>query len=269
MTPTETELTFDELDAQMGEMEEGGVPDEWAAAFKKLRTELANKRQKFGPFEQAFSKLGEQDQQAFLTFAETLSTDPAAAGEMFLNASRSIAQVTGADWNEWAGIDAAPETPAETPAEETDVPESEKPIDEIVAEKVQAILDERDKQAQIDREVQRINDKLKDLGYTDPSAADAQLVLWRAKQIENAADVLDAIQQAHTGLDEFILERSKTLVSTTADAGAEVPSDEGSLAEETSPSTDGRPQDMKDMKAQMNERLGQIYDQSSLGDAAV
>lgn len=264
MTMTETESSFDELEAQMDEIEAAGVPAEWEASVKKLRKELASKREKFGPLAEAFDGLHAEDQAAFINLASALKTDPTQAARMFVDASKAIAETTETDWNELAGITAEPsEEPAEPVAEETAV---EKSIEEQIKEAVAAALGERDEQTQL----QRITDKLEALGYTDPSSAEAQLVLLRAKQIPDATDPLDALQKAHEGLNDFIVERSKSLVSPEpADAGTELPSDEGSPAVETSPADDGSIPELSDMRAAMNERLGTIFDNSRLGDAAV
>lgn len=255
--------SFDELDAEMGALEESGVPEEFQAAFRKLRKELANKREKYQPLAEAFDGLSDGDRQYFLTVAGTLKVDQAAALQMLVDGSQYLAESVGADWNEVAGVKATADETAETPAEEPEVTE-EKTTEQLIEERVLAILEEREKAAEVTRLQQQIGDKLKALGYADPSSFEAQQVLLRAKFIEDADSVLDAIQLAHEAVAV-----PTAAADTAADADTAAPSDEGSQAD-LPPSEDTRgPMTMREMNEAAKARIASAFEQPITEDAGV
>lgn len=217
--------SFTALEAQMDELEAQGVPDEWATAFRRLRSELKNVRGRWSPYEQAFAPLDEDSADQFLQAAKAWGegrTD-AVARWMFEVSKHATEPAT---WNEWLGAEGAPAEPGEKPAELEEQDMDPEQIKSIVAEavaeamKAQAAETAQEREAREFRE--KVETKLRDLGYEDPSSPAAAAVLLTAKDIDG--DPFDAIDQAHTQFQSYVLERAKSYTAEkSADAGTTDP----------------------------------------------
>lgn len=256
--PAEAGMSFDELESELDALDSKGVPDNWQAAFSKIRSELKSKRERYTPYEQAFSKLPEQDADALLQVARVLPENPEAVAKWMLDTARDIG---GESFPEWVGEQTgAPTEPLEDPEEEATVPEEDKSIEDRVAEAVAAALAKRDEESEqqraVDEQRKVIESKLAELGYTDPAAPDARLLLLQAQAI--GGDPLDAIAQAHDGLEQHYVEKARQYAEQkTSDAvdGSPAPQvGEGSEA----PISEGEPEETDPVKL-MNERLARNF----------
>jgi hypothetical protein len=250
------ERTFDEIEADFDELE-SGAPDEFKAAIRKLGRDIKRNREKYAPIADAFGTLAEGDRDFMVTLAKAVGSDPATAARLFVEASKSIAghESVGVDWNELAGI-----TPPETPPEETEEMEiDETKLAEMISEAVtKAVGSEltgwQEKQQEESAKlkiISEINDKLKNLGY-EPSSWEAQSLLLKAKEL--GGDPLEAIDQAHTDYEAFMVEKSKNYVSqgTSPEGETALLPDGGSTAAETDPSIPGATAEER-MRARLDE----------------
>ncbi len=219
--------SFQELEDQLDALDEQGVPDGWVDGFRKVRSELKNRRERWKPYEDAFGGLPETDREVLLEVARVLPENPTAVAKWMVDTARELG---GEQFGEWVGAEQAAALEKEqadmNPVEPDENPDEGKSIDELVAEKVAAALADRDKQSAEEKAIAEqhkvIEDTLRNLGYTDPASPDAQLVLFRAREL--GGDPLDAIQKAHDGLDDFFAERAQKYVeSKSADADTPAP----------------------------------------------
>ena len=263
------DTSFDDLEKELDDLDEKGVPDAFLAAHRKLRAELKNKRERYTPFEEAFSALTPDDAEALLSVARTLPENPEAVAKWMLDTSKTLG---GEAFPEWIAAETGGLSDNDDPAEpaegEADVAE-EKSIEERVAEAVQAALAERDAKTEQERMVEEqrrvIESKLKELGYDDPGAPDAQVLLFQAKAI--GGDPLDAITQAHEKLEEHYVEKAQQYAAQkSADAGAPAPpvGEEGSTVEqgEAQPDADDSPEALA--KARLDSVFGAADPEASL-----
>lgn len=168
-------------------------PEEGLKQIKELRKEQQRYRERFQPLEQAFTGVHPDDMQFFTTLAGL-----AASGNRdgLVEAFEQAITVL--------------RPPAEEPAADEEPP-AEKSVDEIVAEKVNEILAQRDQQSEEQQIQRQITAKMEDLGYSDPSDATARLVLFTAQEMISAEPGLlavDAIQKAHEQIDSRFSEKA-------------------------------------------------------------
>jgi hypothetical protein len=228
------ERGFDEIEAEI----DADVPDEWAKKYRELGRELKAKREKYGPLEEAFGAIGEGDRKFLAQIGAALQSDPAAAARMFIDASRSIAthESVQADWNELAGI--TPEEGTPEMDEEALLAKMAELVKETVNSELSGWTEKQKEEAELQRAQRQIADKLKDLGY-DPSSREAKLLLLEAKEL--GGEPLEALDQAHTAITEFLSEKAKSFVSQEPDADASTGllPDGGATATETHDTSEG------------------------------
>lgn len=217
---TDGGTSFEDLEGTYDALEQTeGLSDQTLAEIKKLREEHKKFRQKFSPYAQTFGSLHEQDAQVLLGIAQQLAAgNTEAVARFFFDNGQALA---GDKWNEWI-----------TPAEQAEVNETAEAavaagfdpaqVEQIIEQKIQQFAQQQAEERQLAEARMQIQSIMQELGYADPDAADAQLVLLRAKQL-GEQDLRAGLTKAHEWAQEQLNERAKSYLATkSADAGEPV-----------------------------------------------
>jgi hypothetical protein len=145
------------------------IPEELRPYVEELRQEAAGYRKKYAPFRDAFDGYRDDEMQFLLELVTALRADDTAPAAKVM---RDIAfDLLGERWTE-----DAPWTEAEAEEEVPDEEEEEEVSEQLTAEEIQRILDERDakrkeeeNESEIARMVDEIRKEAEALGYTADS----------------------------------------------------------------------------------------------------
>jgi hypothetical protein len=206
-TPTEwpqsdaSVLPADDLADQIDQLEANGTDADKGEA-RRLRKEVAKFRAAKDAAEAeaaryaALTELHEGDAAAVLRFAQLLGEDPGQAAAMAVAFGRSLAEVSGADFNELAGIPAGdttePEPDEDVPADlegSTDMALTDEQIQAMVEQQVQAALSQFQQTQTLQ---QQLMNEVRALGY-EPDVDDPRTYALLSLAAKNDGD----LEKAH------------------------------------------------------------------------
>lgn len=218
-------------------------------------------RERWKPYEQSFTSLHPDDQRDILNFVGALNDEsqrPQAVEWM----RTVLDRLSPAQQQQMANAVAAAQdqqqpAPTTPPVEEDfdpfDPAQVDARITRLVEERITKDRTEREQAAATAREEQKIQDRAKELGYTDPRAPEYAWLLLTARS-QFASDP-DPLGRAHEAIERRLNDRATEILKTKrADASQQTVPPDGAA-----PSGQQVPKTMKDAERAARERLDSIF----------